>query len=93
VLRRPKLRRYELSRQDIEDVLLILSPALPEVDVDVPLRDPADVPVVAAAVVGRAEAIVTGDRDLLDDAELRTWLAERGVRLLRPVELLRELET
>jgi hypothetical protein len=33
---------------------------------------------------------VSGDRDLLDDAELRSWLEARGVRL-RPAELLREL--
>jgi putative PIN family toxin of toxin-antitoxin system len=92
VLRLPKLGRYELSPQDVEDLLLVLAPALPHVDVDVPLRDPDDAPVVAAAVAGRAEAIVTGDRDLLDDTELRTWLADREVRVLTPAELVSELE-
>jgi putative PIN family toxin of toxin-antitoxin system len=91
VLQRPKLSRYEFGPQDVEDLLLILAPVLPDVDLDVQLRDSADVPVVAAAVAGRAEAIVTGDRDLLDDAALRSWLADRGVRLLAPTELLREL--
>ena len=92
VLRLPKLSRYELGPQDVEDLFLVLAPALPQVDVDVPLRDPDDAPVVAAAVAGRAEAIVTGDRDLLDDTELRSWLADRGVRVLTPAELVRDLE-
>jgi uncharacterized protein len=93
VLQRPKLSRYAVSRQDAEDLLLILAPALPEVDVDVSLRDPDDAPVVAAAIAGRADAIVTGNSDLLDDAQLHSWLADRGVRLLTPAELLLKLES
>ena len=38
---------------------MILGPLLPDVDIEVEIRDPADAPVVAAAVAGRAEAIVT----------------------------------
>ncbi len=89
--RRPKLDRYRISERDLEDLLVLLSPTLPAVDVDVPLRDEDDAPVVAAAVAGRADAIVTGDADLLEDGELRAWLAERRVALLRPAELLASL--
>jgi uncharacterized protein len=92
VLRRPNLSRYGFTSQDVEDLLLILAPTLPDVDVDVQLRDPADAPVVAAAVAGRAEAIVTRDRDLLDDRNLRTWLHDRDIELLTPVELRAQLE-
>jgi predicted nucleic acid-binding protein len=49
------------------------------------------VPVVAAAVAGHADAIVTGDRDLLDNEELRAWLRDRGVEVLVPAELLERL--
>ncbi len=71
--------------------MILLSPFLPSVEVDLPLRDPDDAPVVGSAVAGRAAAIVTGDRDLLDDEELRAWLAERSIELLTVRELLERL--
>lgn len=92
VLRRPRLRRYEIEQRDIEDVFRLLAPALPTADLDVPIRDPDDAPVVAAALAGAADVIVTGDRAFLADAALRTWLSNRGVRVARPVELLALLD-
>jgi len=35
--------------------------------------------------------IVTGDRDLLDDAALVAWLLERGVEVVTPAELIERL--
>ena len=91
-LRYPKLRRYEIDARDVEDVLILLAPTLPRVEIEVPLlRDPEDAPVVAAAVAGAADAIVTGDRGLLDDDELRRWLSEREIELLKPADLLDRL--
>lgn len=91
VLRRPKLRRYRVTEQDIRDLLFLLTPALPTVEMEVPIRDPDDAPVISAAVAGGAEAIVTGDRDLLEDPELRDWLHKRGVVLHTPASLVAEL--
>jgi putative PIN family toxin of toxin-antitoxin system len=91
VLRRPKLRPYSLGDEDVRELLGLVAADLPTVDVEVELRDPDDVPVVAAAVAGRAEAIVTGDRDLLDDKDLRAWLTERGVDVLTPAELVERI--
>jgi putative PIN family toxin of toxin-antitoxin system len=88
VLRRPRLRRYEIEQQDIEDVFRLLAPALPTADLDVPIRDPDDAPIVATALAGAADLIVTGDSDFLADADLRIWLSDRGVRVATPVELL-----
>jgi putative PIN family toxin of toxin-antitoxin system len=91
VLSRPKLARYRLAAGDVRDLLRSLARTLPTVDVDVDIRDPDDAPVVAAAVAGKADAIVTWDGDLLEDAELREWLIERGVAVLTPAELIARL--
>lgn len=37
--------------------------------------------------MGRADALVTGDRGLLDDLELSAWLGDRGVEALTCAEL------
>jgi hypothetical protein len=42
-------------------------------------RDPADAPVIAAALAGNRPVIVTGDRDHLKGEQLTEWLAERGM--------------
>jgi putative PIN family toxin of toxin-antitoxin system len=88
VLRRPRIRRYGIEERDVEDVLFLLAPFLPSVEIEPALRDPRDAPVVAAAIAGRAQAILTGDRDLLDDEELIGWLAERGIQVLTPAAFL-----
>ncbi|MFA5787942.1 MAG: putative toxin-antitoxin system toxin component, PIN family [Actinomycetota bacterium] len=93
VLRRPRLRHYHISEQDVRDVTALLAPFLPRADVqvEVAIRDPADEHVIVAAIAGGAETIVTGDRDLLDDKALAAWLRRRGVALLAPRELLRRI--
>lgn len=91
VLRRPKLRRYRVSEEDISAALALLAPFLPTVEFEGSVRDPKDTAVVEAALAGQAEAIVTGDKDLLDDEDLRRGLAERGIQVLTPKELLAAL--
>jgi putative PIN family toxin of toxin-antitoxin system len=44
-------------------------------------RDPKDHPVLATAIDGRVDAIVTGDADLRADDELRSAMAQYGVEL------------
>jgi putative PIN family toxin of toxin-antitoxin system len=44
-------------------------------------RDPKDHPVLATAIDGRADAIVSGDADLRADDELRTAMGQYGVAL------------
>jgi hypothetical protein len=91
VLRRPSIRRYGVTEGDIEELLTVIGPLLPDVDVTVEVRDPVDASVVAAAVAALADAIVTGDRDILDDDRLRAWLADRSIEVLAPAELLEGL--
>jgi putative PIN family toxin of toxin-antitoxin system len=91
VLARPSLDRYRILERHVRDIFILLAPYLPEVEVDVELRDPDDAPVVGAALAGAADAIVTGDRGLLDDADLRVWLADKRIELLSVGELLERL--
>ena len=89
VLRRHRLRdRYGMAEQDVQDVLILLAPFLPSVETDAPVRDPDDGPVIGTAVSARAEAIVTGDRDLTEQGPLREWLAARGIVALTSSEVL-----
>ncbi len=91
VLSRPHLRHYEIRAGDIQELVVLLAPLLPSVEVNITLRDPGDAPVVAAAVAGDVQAIITGDADLLQDRELRSWLGERGIQVLRPSQALSRL--
>ena len=91
VLRRPRIARYGITEGDVADVLVLMAPLLPGVEANVEIRDPDDAKVVGAALAGRADAIVTGDRDILDDPDLRRWLEHHGVEVLTPAEFLRAL--
>lgn len=92
VLRRPELRRYRIKESDVVEILAVMAPFLPSLAVTaVPVpRDVKDLPVIATALAGKAEVIITGDRDLLADEQLRTWLASRRIRVLTPAAALQE---
>lgn len=55
-------------------------------------RDPKDHPVLATAIDGQANAIVTGDDDLRADDELRNAMTDYGVQLWGVQSLLDALE-
>jgi uncharacterized protein len=92
VLRRPRLaRRYAISEDDVRDVLALLAPLLPTIEVDVEMRDITDLPVLRAAISGRAQAIITGDRDFHDDPAPHSWLVQRGIELLTPAQAVNRI--
>lgn len=68
VLRYPRLQRYYDATQRDRFVALITAVSeVVELPADIPTisRDPDDDRVIACAVVGRADVIVSGDKDLL----------------------------
>jgi putative PIN family toxin of toxin-antitoxin system len=102
VISRPRLARYEIDDDLVGAILELVWPGMPGVGIEVVLaevvlpdavlRDVDDRIVVEAAVAGAADAIVTGDKDLLDDADLVAWLAHRGISVVTDLlELLEEL--
>jgi putative PIN family toxin of toxin-antitoxin system len=90
-LARPRLVARGVRPVTVVEVLAYLEPLLPSIEAAVEVRDPDDAPVVQAALSCRAEAIVTGDHDILDDASLRRWLGARGVEVLTAAEFLDRL--
>lgn len=72
-LRKPYFhaRVAQTRAEEIVDAFALLATMLPDpIVVPAVLRDPADDYLVALAISAHAEAIVTGDRDLLDHADL-----------------------
>ncbi|MEX2091069.1 MAG: putative toxin-antitoxin system toxin component, PIN family [Pirellulales bacterium] len=94
VLRYERVRRlHGLTEGEIEffvDALrldaLIVEVELPAITAIVP-NDPDDDPIVATAVVGRAEYLCSLDRHLFRP-EVQAHCAQRGVRVVTDVELL-----
>ena len=83
VWRRPRLQQ-RIESEDAERLLeqLRFRGEMVELATVPPrCRDPKDHPVLATAIDGRADAIVTGDADLRADDELRSAMAEYGVEL------------
>jgi putative PIN family toxin of toxin-antitoxin system len=80
VLRRPGLSRYldPIFRDDLLDQLLTGTEWFVPTTAVLDCRDAADNKYLELALIGEADAIVTGDRDLL---VLDPW---RNVRIVRP---------
>lgn len=81
-LQAEKLRRQMHSRAEMVE-LTTIPPRC---------RDPKDHPVLATAIDGKANAILTGDDDLRADNDLRSAMADYGVELWGVQGLLDALE-
>ncbi len=55
-------------------------------------RDPKDDKFVDCAISGRVQFLVSYDKDLVDDAELKRALFEFGVEVIEPPNFLKEIQ-
>ena len=88
VTERPRLQRMirPLVRDAIVEALRIRCRMVTPATEFPHCRDPKDDIVIATAVAGHADLIVTSDTDLLDDDTLRVALAEYNLRVIYPIE-------
>ena len=84
VISRPRFGGLILADERNRLLELICQQAIiVESTIETPLcRDPKDYPVMAAAIAGHADFLVTGDADLLDDAQLRLEMSALGTEVL-----------
>ena len=91
VLRLPKIaRKYRLTGEEIDDTVRLLrlhATVVPgRLAIPPASRDPGDDPILACAIEGEAEYIVTGDKDLL------TLERYQGIPIVTPVRFAALLE-
>lgn len=84
VLSRPAIWRYVDRAKGMQFLALVEQRAtFVQPDLSAPAcRDPKDTALIAAAVGGRVDFLITADPDILDDAVLVANLAGRGIRVL-----------
>ncbi len=86
-----RVRRYVNASDDeidawVSSIGVLADVVAGEVELNVVTSDPDDDIYVAAALEGRADYIVTGDRHLLE------WVEMQGVRIVKPRAFLDTLE-
>jgi uncharacterized protein len=93
VLARPKVRAYfGIHDAHLDEAQgLIRRPLLPNLETGAPIEDPKDEPVIASAIAGGAEVIVSGDAHL-HAPEVVRWLGERDIRVRTAGQFMAELE-
>jgi putative PIN family toxin of toxin-antitoxin system len=83
-LRRTVLEKFTVNEEEFDAFLRTLEEvaevSLPPYSIQLEVRDPDDIPILAAAIQSRAEILVTGDKDLLD-------VSNPPLRILKPREV------
>ena len=95
VLSRPRIaRQSRFTRAEIADLVAamrVLGEVVPISGERGLCRDPKDDAVIETAICGRADALVSGDRDLIADPAVAALLKEAGIRLLTVAQLALDL--
>ena len=95
VLARPRLRKYGIRDEDVQELIMLLTDRAIWVEPTGKLhlcRDSADDVVLETALLGQAEEMVTRDDDMKRDLELMKWMKEQGIAVLSVSQFLESLE-
>ncbi|MDE0017997.1 MAG: putative toxin-antitoxin system toxin component, PIN family [Candidatus Poribacteria bacterium] len=94
LLRRKLRRKYQYTLTEVSNLLELLRLAnIVEVNTHLELcRDTTDNMLVDCAVSGRVQFLVSYDKDIVDDAELKRALFEFGVEVIEPPNFLKEIQ-
>lgn len=94
VMARPKINRFITTKQKQNIINLIQKFGIFVIPISdaPPCRDPKDNVVIATALGGNANFIVTADKDLLDDKHLLNNLAKHNLKIVYPIEFLKSLK-
>lgn len=86
----PQVQQYvPLSISRAFDDLLVARAVLVQPDLtSLTCRDPQDTALIATAVGGQADFLITADHDLLDDPNLIDALVQRHVKVVRAAEFI-----
>lgn len=95
VLLRPTLMRelHYTRTEAIRLINLLPQASIVEVTASAELcRDPKDDKFIDCAISGRVQFLVSYDKDLVDDVELKRSLFEFGVEVIEPPNFLKEIQ-
>ncbi|MBI5653956.1 MAG: putative toxin-antitoxin system toxin component, PIN family [Chloroflexi bacterium] len=93
VIARPKFQK-RITKSDAEKLIELIyrkAEIVVTSAVSVVSRDPDDYPVLSTAIVGKASHIITGDKDMLEDAKLKFEMKRFGVDVVTAGEFLQAL--
>lgn len=93
VLARPEILEYVTEKSSRDFLLFIDEHAhFVQPDLSAPTcRDPEDTSLIATAVGGRVNFLVSSDPDLLEDVDLIEELARLGIRIVKAAEFIESL--
>lgn len=95
VLTRPRLRRYRIRDEDVQELISLLTDRAVWVEPTGRLRlchDPDDDLILETALLAQAGAMVTRDDDIKRDLELMRWMRKQEITVLSVSQFLELLE-
>lgn len=83
--------KYKYSFQDVESLIILLKKQaiiIKSASIMQICRDPDDDKIINCAIVGRSHYLVSGDADLYDDNNVKRFLSEYGIQVIKPEEFI-----